>query len=527
MTEIAPWLVVGGAALVVVCAAVVLADLHGALRRRRVAGAPGDARSALERAGAGDGVDEETLLPLLLRAVTEATGADAAVVTLLRDGHRRSFSSGLPAREARGAVDELVSLALSEPRQRDASVVVPVEQGGTTGAVAAYWRDAAPREVDAGELAELAAIAFPALPPAAAGRRPAAAGAARADERERWSRLADLNATLEPALLLQKIVDATLAECGAAAAAARLGGAGEQDPVSEVRQFAEQERSWVESVLASETLLPSITRYLAPRGEEVTGGESSIATAIVVPLRGPDAEPVGNLVAVWRRDLADEGDAKVAELEALVADAAAALGNASRVLRLQSLAVRDPSTGLFDQRHFRGLLAGAVETARRTWEPLSLLLFAAFEIEPAAHELAVASLEQALVEGSAGIARVVGERGVTCRVGLGEFAVILANTDLARARLLLDALGDELPAEAAGEARLTWAASAVQLAEREGEDELWQRARRELQPGRAAAVRTTATAPVVSGAMRLSRAGGDDWTLRRRPPGGEAPGAGA
>jgi GGDEF domain-containing protein len=328
-------------------------------------------------------------------------------------------------------------------------------------------------------------------------------------ERGRWSRLADLTGTLEPGPLLRKIVDATLVDSDADAAAARIGLLAEPGSVYEVRHFADHERTWAESVLAAETVLPSITRYVAP---ERNARDAPIATTIVLPLRDADDNAIGNLLAVWRRDLAGEGDTKVADLEVLVDDARAALGNAARFQRLQSMAARDPSTGLFDQRYFFDLLARTVESARRTSQPLALVLLVAEEVEPGAADVRVTSLDEALVNGSARIAQAIGDRGVTCRVALGEFAAVMAGTDLAAARQTLDALVEELTIQAIGEARLRWSGSAVQLDTAEGADELWQRARREL-----GSEHVTSAAPAAGGTIRLS-IGGDDWTLRPRSP---------
>jgi GGDEF domain-containing protein len=521
MSELGPWLVVGGAALLVVCAAVTLTTALRRLHRsRRPAADARSARSALLRSAGDDVQDDDRLMPLLLAAATEATGADAAIVTFVRGGERRrSYSAGLVVHDARSAIDALV-----EPRESTGPLptrlVVAVDRPSVTGALAVYWRDEPASVADTDELEALVTSAFP---PGVVVTGPPPA-AARADEQERLSRLVDLNATLEPALLLRKIVDATVAECGADAAAARMGGLPGPEPVTELTQFSEHERPWAESVLASPALVPSITRYVADRREPAAGGDGPIATAIVVPMPDPDGTALGSLVAVWRRDLGAVADAKVAELEALVDDTRAALGNASRFRQLQSLAVRDPTTGLFDRRHFLGALAGAVETARRTSQPLVLMLFAASGIDPVAHGVHVASLEQALLRASEHIASGIGDLGVTGRVALGEFAAILPGTELLSGRRLLDELAQELPARAAHDARLTWSARAVELEPGEGADELWRRARQGLRPDAAPAAPAAraVTPPVVSGPMRLSVGEhGDDWTLRKRDPGSD------
>jgi hypothetical protein len=330
MSGLAPWLVVGGAAAMIVCVGITLATVPRALRRRR-APVPGatSARSALAQA-ADSGADDDTLMPLLVAAAIDAARADAAVVTFVRAGdRRRSYSANLDVREARSVVDALVG---EGPGPLPAGLVTPIERPSLTGALGVYWQDEAERDVQRTDLEELVALAFRPLPGVESVVRPAAE-----EDTERWSRLADFNGTLEAAPLLRKIVGTALADCGADAAAARIG-TPEVEPFTEVRAFAEHELQWAETVLDSNPLMPSITRYLARSDADIAASEPSIATAIVVPLRDTDGNAAGSLVAVWRVDLADEGDARLAELEQLADDARAALGNALRFQRLQSIA---------------------------------------------------------------------------------------------------------------------------------------------------------------------------------------------
>lgn len=327
MSELGPWLVIGGAALVVVCVVVILAGLRRGFRRSRLAVADAKpARAALEEAAAGT-PDDDTLMPLLVAAALEVARSDAAVVTFVRRGQRRrSYSANLDVREARSVIDALVADVPGPLPAR----LVPIDRRTVAGALGVYWRHSGERDVRTADLEELVALAF--RPQASAD---SAAHDAPPEDTERWTRLADFNGTLEPAPLLRKIVDATLSGCGAAAAAGRIA-APDLEPISDVRAFAEHELQWTESVLASAPLVPSITRYL------VEGGESSIASAIVVPLRDAHGNATGSLVAVWRRDLGDEGDARLAELQLLADDARAALGNAIRFQQLQSIAAGTP-----------------------------------------------------------------------------------------------------------------------------------------------------------------------------------------
>jgi GGDEF domain-containing protein len=540
MSEIAPWLVVGGAAIVVLCAAATLTAVGRALRRRRApASDTRHARSALESGSAGGFTDDE-LMPLLLAAAIEATGADAAVVTLLRTGdRRRSYSANLDLRAARAALSGLVAAGTSAQAAADGPrdyLVFPVERDDLSAVLAVYWHDEVP---DGGprleprlatDVEELIAAAFRRLPARDADEAPGAPPKPEAprdeDERMRWTRLAALNGTLEPAPLLEKIVDATLTDCGADAAAARISAFPQPEHLSAASRFAAHEARWVESVLGSRTLATSVTRFFVPAGDADATAEAPIATAIVAPLRGAGDDVVGSLVAAWRRDLADDADDAVGRIEMLVEDARVALANATRFQHLQAAAVRAPSTGPFDEPYFVERLAEAVNEAERTGRPLVVAALAASELE-AVDDVHLAALEDALLVASARIANTVGDQGIACRIGLAEFAAIIPGADSAVVEPRIDALVRDLPDRVAGEGRLKWTASLVQLDSPELPDELWKRARRGLHTPAPTPVPTAgrpSASPVVSGPMRLSYGErGDDWTLRRPAPGKDEP----
>ena len=318
MSEIAPWLVLAGAALVLLTAATTLIVVMRALRRtrRRTADAR-PARTALE-AAAGR-VPEDELMPLLLGAAVEATGADAAIVSLAR----RSYSMNLDLREARSALDALDTDA-SQPHRR----TFPVDRDGLSGVLALYWPGEAP-SIPSADIEALLASAFRRLAPAETQPSPTV-------DRVRSSRLADLNGTLDTAALLEKIVAAAIAECGADAAAARITGDFAPEPVSATSRFATNEAGWVATALESRTLAPSVTRYFMPAVE----GQAPITTAFVAPLRGAGHDVIGSLVAAWRRDLAEDADRAVGEIATLIEDARTSLANAMKFQQLQSTAER-------------------------------------------------------------------------------------------------------------------------------------------------------------------------------------------
>jgi GGDEF domain-containing protein len=503
MNDLAPWLVVGGAAAVLLCVVVTLTAVFRALRgRSHAASDVRDVRSTLRDVVADAAVEDDVLMPLLLGAALEATGADAAVVTFVREGgRRRSYSTNLEVREARGAVDTLVASGLAA-----GGLVAPIERAEVRGALAALWRRDAPGNARAGELEELVDAAFPPSQHLAAGPQPR--------DRERWSRLAVLNGTFDPAALLRRLVEAAIADCGADAAAARLAA----EDVAASCGFADHERGWTESVLASQAFVPSITRYLTRSSDAGAVAEAPIGTAVVVPLRAVEDGVIGNFVAVWRRDLAGESDRNVAELESLFEDARSALGHAIQFQRLQADPGRDAATGPFDQRHFFTRLDAGVQQARAGAHPLALLAFAATEVEPVTDDVWATTFERALIEGAARIASAIEGRGATYRVALAEFVVVLPDTDQEGAERVLDALMSDLADQRADEPRLKWSAIALERADAESADELWERVRRQLRLGDSLGEpRGTFTTSGEGSTVRLSLGErGGEWIIQRR-----------
>ena len=149
-------------------------------------------------------------------------------------------------------------------------------------------------------------------------------------------------------------------------------------------------------------------------------GAGSVCTAPLV-LRD---EPLGALVAA--------GDARdaflpqdIALLEAYAAQAAIAVHNARMVRRLETLASRDPLTGLLNHREFHETLEREIERARRGDGRFGILLL---DVD----RLKRLNDEQGHVAGDAALRRVADQvteccRGsdVAFRVGGDEFAVIL------------------------------------------------------------------------------------------------------
>jgi GGDEF domain-containing protein len=420
-------------------------------------------------------------MPRFLAAAIEASRATAAAVTWLAEsGRRRSYSANFDVDAARRAVQELVDAnAAHVVSRRDAEptaplgryerLIVPIRARGRVGALGVYWDDAPPVDVAAvaGELEQLVTATF---------------GAESYGQESRPGG-PDFHATLDLPPLVRTIAEAAVTRCAADGAAAAVHEPGDGDPVVGTVQLADYEQRWVDPIVSAEASVPSITRYVDPYGSGQDDPDDAIATMIVVPLRDGEDESVGNVVAVWRRDLRDDVDIQLSELEAIAEDARPALDNAIRFRRLQALAVRDPATGVFDQRYFAGALADACGAA----ESVLVVAAAAVDLADVGTPIEIAALERSLNGVAARFAAVVGDRGVACRVNLGTLAAIVRGSTAATGSALVEELRAVLLEPPAHEPAPTWQLAAVERAPTDDADALWSRTLDALAPvGRAA-----------------------------------------
>jgi GGDEF domain-containing protein len=501
VSTVGRWLVLGGAALVIVCVAVALSLTVRLLRRSEPASAaeesPDGGGTRLEAALAR-GVGEDELVALVLGEAVETAGADAAAIVLEHSDGRHTGSAGLDDDESRFLVEELVRASAASATHHRYELVrtaasgagisdgllVPVVDGSRRrlARLGVYWR-ACPAGLPESRLAGLERLAS-ALAPALARDEPApepevAVAQPPPTEVDRLRRLGELAATIELGELLPRLVVHALEESGADAVAVGVRD-GEGALLGDSRGLSVEEAAWLAPTLEAEAEIATITRYL-DLATGVPGADAQIAATIAVPLLDLDGESVGSLVAAWRRDIAGEADQRLERLERLLEDTRAALGNAIRFGRLQALSVRDAETGLRNARYFAGALAAACARAEERSEPLSLLAVAA---DP---RLASDRLEQAVAAAAETFATVVAGSGEPCRVGATELAAILEGAPAERGTELLT---DVLAALEAAARALAWSGVAVERGPGEGPDELHARARERLRGAGAAELRT-------------------------------------
>ena len=112
--------------------------------------------------------------------------------------------------------------------------------------------------------------------------------------------------------------------------------------------------------------------------------------------------------------------------------------------------MRDPLTGLYNRRFFEEALAQHVETARRYERELTLVLFDLDRFKQLNDACGHEAGDEALRVFADRLGRVVRKADLVCRIGGDEFAVILPETSLSNARILISRIYQGLDAVVLG-----------------------------------------------------------------------------
>lgn len=248
-------------------------------------------------------------------------------------------------------------------------------------------------------------------------------------ELERLRNSASFAAELELAELcahvLKVAVDAAAADAGAIA----IDCSEPAESIVDSSGLTTFETDWLATSLRAHNDSSIITRYLY---DGVPGSNERIGTLVLVPLRDSEGEPIGNLAALWRSDLVEEAEARLHDLEAVAADAKAAITNAARFHEVSALSIRDAGTGLLNRRYFAGRLDAEVERARQSSASLTLL-HVGLEDSRTASPIVDAQLKEVAEL----IRSELSDKGEICRVGFAELAALVP-TNLAELRAALE-----------------------------------------------------------------------------------------
>jgi GGDEF domain-containing protein len=254
-------------------------------------------------------------------------------------------------------------------------------------------------------------------------------------ELDRLRNVAGFAAVIELGDLCARILRVAIDAVGAEAGAVAVDCPEPAPSVVETSGLTIGEIDWLATSLHAHNDSSIITRYIY---EHPTWLDERFVTALLVPLRDSEGEPIGNLAALWRVDLGDEAEGRLRALEAIAADASAALTNAVRFHQVSTLSIRDADTGLLNRRYFAGRLDAEVERAQQSGANLTLLLAGLAE-PPGAPQ----AVDAQLVE-LAGLIRLeLSGRLDVCRVGASELAVLVPRA-AAELRTALDQIRRQL-----------------------------------------------------------------------------------
>jgi diguanylate cyclase (GGDEF)-like protein/PAS domain S-box-containing protein len=167
-------------------------------------------------------------------------------------------------------------------------------------------------------------------------------------------------------------------------------------------------------------------------GEIDEGDEEEISQSIlIVPLRS-SAGVIGVLSAQsYTRDMYDETDMEALEL--LASNVAVAIENARLFTKIQSMAITDDLTTLFNRRKFYELAVQEFERSRRYGRPLSVIMLDIDHFKRV-NDTYGHSVGDQVLQGLAALAKTsLRQVDILARYGGEEFVVLLPETDIEEA----------------------------------------------------------------------------------------------
>jgi diguanylate cyclase (GGDEF)-like protein len=170
------------------------------------------------------------------------------------------------------------------------------------------------------------------------------------------------------------------------------------------------------------------------------GDESAAATAIraglAVPLLADDVQ-IGHLTVFTRDGERRFTNKELRTLEDLAERAAPAIENSRRFHAARQMADLDALTGLHNRRYFHETLAHEVARAHRYGRRLALVILDLDDFKAINDRVGHLSGDAVLAEAAARIREVVRAADTACRIGGDEFAVIVPESGVDEAELLI------------------------------------------------------------------------------------------
>jgi diguanylate cyclase (GGDEF)-like protein len=162
----------------------------------------------------------------------------------------------------------------------------------------------------------------------------------------------------------------------------------------------------------------------------------AVHEALGVPLVGRNG-PIGWLGVFSRDPEVRFGDDDVRRLEELAERVAPAIENARRFREARQLADLDSLTGLHNRRYFYETLGREVDRAQRYQRRLSLVIVDVDGFKEINDRIGHLAGDAVLAEIADRIRQVVRSADIPCRVGGDEFAVIVPEVEVGKARQLV------------------------------------------------------------------------------------------
>ncbi len=180
-------------------------------------------------------------------------------------------------------------------------------------------------------------------------------------------------------------------------------------------------------------------------GDDGQQGGSAIRSGLAVPLLDSDTEP-GMLAVLTRTPDRRFSEIDITSLENVLSISRPALESTLELRPPDPVPDRDPLTQLYDRPAFHSLLDLEIARARGRNEQLALLVLDVDRLTTINASIGHLAADDVLASVARTLNEVAGARDVTCRVGGGRFAVLLAQADSRDAEALFARLRSALRA---------------------------------------------------------------------------------
>jgi diguanylate cyclase (GGDEF)-like protein len=174
-------------------------------------------------------------------------------------------------------------------------------------------------------------------------------------------------------------------------------------------------------------------------GDDQPRATNPIRSGLAVPLLDSETDP-GMLAVLTRTPDRRFSEIDITSLENVLSISRPALESSLELRELDPVPERDPLTQLYDRSAFHALLDLEIARARARKEQLALLVLDVDRLTKINASIGHLAADDVLATLARVLNDVAGPRDVTCRIGGGRFAVVLAQADSRDAESLFERL---------------------------------------------------------------------------------------